>query len=548
VNFRYVSALSRGALVVMLGVLMTACSAPTPLPIPTLAQLATATATHIMTTIPPTATIRSTATPPPPTATNTRRPPTQTALPPTVTNTSTPPATPTLEIVATERPLQTIGAGSFPTPRLSPQPTNTATNSPTPVVTATPEVTSSAVPTVAPIGDASITYTNQVINVLREPALSAEIVRAVAGGDSLFLIGRAWNNEWYEVRLFDGTTGWVYGLYLVIWMTAERLAVTWQEPTRPPMAQVSGFGLGGHVMNMNADAFGIARSAGMTWIKVQHRYYHGETASSVAPLIASAHRAGFRLLLGIVGERGQVASIPNYNAAFAAFAAGAAAAGADAIEVWNEPNIDREWPRGFIHGGNYTQLLQAAYIAIKAAHPTTIVISAAPAPTGFFGPAGCGEGGCNDDIFLKQMAFAGAQNYVDCVGLHHNDGIVSPTQMSGDPRGNYPTYYLRGVISRVPFEFNSRPVCLTEVGYLSPQGYGSLPPNFGWAGSTTVAQQAQWLGEAVGVARSTGRVAIFIVWNIDFDVYTFEDPMAGYAIRRPGGSCPACDTLSAAMR
>jgi hypothetical protein len=34
-----------------------------------------------------------------------------------------------------------------------------------------------------------------------------------------------------------------------------------------------------------------------------------------------------------------------------------------------------------------------------------------------------------------------------------------------------------------------------------------------------------------------------IVWNVDFSGYG-DDPSAGYAIVRPGGSCPACDTLS----
>ena len=33
-----------------------------------------------------------------------------------------------------------------------------------------------------------------------------------------------------------------------------------------------------------------------------------------------------------------------------------------------------------------------------------------------------------------------------------------------------------------------------------------------------------------------------IVFNVDFKEYG-ADPQAGYAIIRPGGSCPACDTL-----
>jgi hypothetical protein len=40
---------------------------------------------------------------------------------------------------------------------------------------------------------------------------------------------------------------------------------------------------------------------------------------------------------------------------------------------------------------------------------------------------------------------------------------------------------------------------------------------------------------------------MLIVWNVDF-WYWGEDPMAGYAIVRPDGSCPACITLADVMQ
>ena len=85
-------------------------------------------------------------------------------------------------------------------------------------------------------------------------------------------------------------------------------------------------------------------------------------------------------------------------------------------------------------------------------------------------------------------------------------------------------------------------MCYTELGYLSGEGYGSLPGGFSWAGNVTVAQQAQWLAEAASLAASSGKVRLFIVWNIDSTTWN-SDPQAGYAIIRPGGSCPACETL-----
>ena len=45
------------------------------------------------------------------------------------------------------------------------------------------------------------------------------------------------------------------------------------------------------------------------------------------------------------------------------------------------------------------------------------------------------------------------------------------------------------------------------------------------------------------LARSSGKVRLVIIWNVDFTNYG-ADPMAGYAIIRPGGVCPACDALA----
>ena len=56
-------------------------------------------------------------------------------------------------------------------------------------------------------------------------------------------------------------------------------------------------------------------------------------------------------------------------------------------------------------------------------------------------------------------------------------------------------------------------------------------------------EQAAWAAEAVRLSRSSGRVRLVIIWNMDFTHYG-EDPMAGYALVRPGGGCPACDALA----
>ncbi len=305
--------------------------------------------------------------------------------------------------------------------------------------------------------------------------------------------------------------------------------------------------VGGHIMNFDEATQAALNSAGMTWVKKQVHF----GISDGKDLIDQAHAQGLKVLLGAKGDKNRLAAdFDNYVAEFAEYVAYLAELGADAIEVWNEPNIDREWPRGRINGAQYARMLEAAYRAIKAANPDTIVISGAPAPTGFFGDS-CGYGGCDDNVYMLQMANAGVANYADCIGVHYNEGILPPSAQGGDPRSEHPTRYLIPMLRRVAWPFRNAdiPMCMTEVGYLSPEGYGPLPQGFAWASTTSVSEQAAWLSQALLIMSNFEDmpVELAIVWNIDFDTYG-ADPQAGYAIIRRDGSCPACETIAQLQR
>ena len=73
-----------------------------------------------------------------------------------------------------------------------------------------------------------------------------------------------------------------------------------------------------------------------------------------------------------------------------------------------------------------------------------------------------------------------------------------------------------------------------------------MAPSFAWAKDVTVQQQAEWLARAAQLSAQSGKVRLMIIWNVDFKNYG-ADPMAGYAIIRPDGSCPACETLHQVM-
>ena len=305
-----------------------------------------------------------------------------------------------------------------------------------------------------------------------------------------------------------------------------------------------GFALGGHVEGLDGRAAELMRSAGMTWVKKQLPVEAG--IAKGIEFIQSAKANNFKIMLGVVGNKEALATDFNaYVAQLSAFVAELARNGADAIEIWNEPNLDREWPHGQINGATYVEMLKAAYTAIKAANSATLVISGAPAPTG---AEGAFPGAVlNDDNFMRQMAQAGAAQYMDCLGLHYNEGIVSPRSSSGDPRNPYPTRYFGSMLNRGAQFFPNSKICWTELGYLSGEGMVTpIPASFSWASNVTVAQQAEWIADAARLSRESGRVSLMIVWNLNFTRWD-TDPMGGYALLRPDGSCPGCATLGAAM-
>jgi len=408
------------------------------------------------------------------------------------------------------------------------------------------------------------TVTTDRVNMRVNPGQT--VITTVDFNVQVVVDGRNADSDWVRAMLPDGTRGWVYFTYVSLSaaevaslplvdggaVVAESAPASESAEAAAPAAPsaplvnsapVRGFNYGGHIANLSENTANRMRQAGMSWVKRQVRYTQGQSADSVAGMINEAHANGFRILLGIVGHAGELNN-GNYYGDFAAFVGGAAALGADAIEVWNEPNIDREWPAGSISPSAYTNLLREAYYAIKGANPNTLVISGAPAPTGFFG--GCSANGCDDNYFVAGMASAGAANYMDCLGLHYNEGIVGPNQTSGDPRGNssYYTRYFWGMVNTYSSAFGgARPLCFTELGYLTPSGFPPLPGGFAWAENVTIDQQAAWLDQAVSLAAGSGRVRLLIIWNVDFTEYG-ADPMAGYAMIRPDGSCPACDALA----
>ena len=283
----------------------------------------------------------------------------------------------------------------------------------------------------------------------------------------------------------------------------------------------------------------LMRNMGMSWVKIQQKWRPDSKPAELIERIEQAKAFGFKVMISLTGD-----PYPNsidFNS-YISFLQGVAALESppDAIEVWNEMNIDFEWPAGEISPQQYVdQMLKPAFQTIKATNPRIVVISGAPAPTGFDD----GTHAWASVRYFNGLAAAGAADYLDCIGVHYNEGATSPYDTTGHPAGDYFGWYMQPSLDSVFYAFGgTRPLCITELGILSGAGFRSLPGRFWWARDTSVDEQARWLAEAITLSDQSGYVRIAIIFNVDM-THWGDDPQAGFAIIRPAGDCPFCELI-----
>ena len=96
----------------------------------------------------------------------------------------------------------------------------------------------------------------------------------------------------------------------------------------------------------------------------------------------------------------------------------------DAYQVWNEPNLAREWGGYAPNAAEYVELLRACYVGVKSADPGALIVSAGLAPTGTGLPEAI-----PDTDYLVQMYEAGAAPYFDVLGVNA-PGYKAPPELS----------------------------------------------------------------------------------------------------------------------
>ena len=362
--------------------------------------------------------------------------------------------------------------------------------------------------------------------------------------------------------------------------TAEATAL---PPTPTPAAvltttpqeqeeEVFGYGIAVHGVVGDTDyTMGQVESLGLGWVKQQVRWAHFEGSQGTMDwsgydwVVDAANKRGIKVMFSVVDAPGWSRTYSDDNtegappddlAVFADFLGRMVdryQGRIHAIEVWNEQNLDREWDTAEgVNAERYVEMLRLAYQTIKSRDPNIIVISGALSPVGATAtdPNNSARIVYMDDFdYLDRMVAAGFLDYCDCVGAHHN-GINMPPDVAWDDGYNDPTATFRGPFDnpdhswsfkstlwgyhdRIAAAGSDKPLCVTEFGWASAEGFDGYPPGFEFALDNTLEEQKQWDVQAFQLMREWGFVRLAFLWNLDYapkDGIGPTDPNAPYSL------------------
>lgn len=219
-----------------------------------------------------------------------------------------------------------------------------------------------------------------------------------------------------------------------------------------------------------------------------------------------------------------------------------------AIEVWNEPNLKREWTGAPMNGREYMRYFDAAYRAITTwsqqnSHPITVV-------TAGLAPTGNSEWSVDDRVFLQQMYQAGLANYQGvAIGIHPYAWGNAPSErccnnVEGRSWDDDPHFFFLDTIEayrQIMLQYGDADAQLwtTEFGWATYDGLGVEPPQpfFAYVNEQL---QAQYTIEALDIIQNSGNydyMGPMMLWNLNFatlpDTVARREEQAGYSLLRP---------------
>lgn len=331
--------------------------------------------------------------------------------------------------------------------------------------------------------------------------------------------------------------------------TTVTTTATPASETDAPIADV-GFAYGIEIF-VTADNLAAINSQlgqlGVSWVKMRVDWREIQPDANTPPdlevldaAINAFNDAGFNLLLTVTSapnwsrpsatsqailEDGPPDDFANY-ATFIGTLASRYSGIVDAYEIWDEPNLRREWNSSVHPIGvrSYIELLRAAHSAIKNADPEAKVITAGLAPTGF----NDGLNAVDDRVFLQDLFSNQVGEVADAIGAHPNgwanppDAVCCAQPAGVDTHYDNPRFYFRNTLEdyRAIIRRNNAsdmPIWVTRFGWGSSEGNVLAQPstNNVFFTYTSQSEQALYIPRAFEFGRASGYVGPMFLNNLN---------------------------------
>jgi hypothetical protein len=251
------------------------------------------------------------------------------------------------------------------------------------------------------------------------------------------------------------------------------------EVLQPPAALA--VGLNAHPLYSDADAWpGIARTmgqGGLDWVRMDVNWsslapnsagFDPQFVKRITTAIMLARGAGLKVLVTFLStpawaNRGAGFDVPPANPSAYGHAIGALAAlmrgQVAAYEVWNEPNLVRQW---IDKPASYVTLLRAAASAVRSNDAGAMVV--------------LGGLSTNDDKWLSHVYAAGAKGSFDAVAVHPYP-YPSDSGPDGQDNGHSTFTHLAEIRNVMLDNQDTRPVWITELGWSTHTNQPSTKPD-----------------------------------------------------------------------
>jgi hypothetical protein len=427
--------------------------------------------------------------------------------------------------------------------------------------------------------------------VRREPG--GERIGLVPEGQTVTDLGEeqlAEGRRWRKVRAPDGTTGWAAADFLA--STDASGAPASGPASSGPGAPASSAGastgapagylsrspeygmnvfLAGNPATTGRDLALLSR-VGFTWQKSLFQWRNIEGAgkgifdwSESDRVVAASRSAGVKIIARLDfqprwaradrASNGPPDDYRHYADFVRAFVeryrAGSPRGTVHAIEIWNEPNLDREWggaPIDQKQAADYVRLLKGTYEAAKRADPSVTVITGGLSPT-------CtnDEHARPDDVYLQWLYDAGAREYFDVLGAHgagyDKPPGASPDESAAKHNGCRVFTFRRVEDLRVVMERNGdagKQVWLLEFGWTTDRQH----PAYAWFAIPSETQ-GDYIVDAYRWANQHWApwMGVMALWNLPDPNWGPDREEYWWGIANPNGTArPALDRLLAARR